>query len=489
LFAIRNVDLSQVTVGTLIVAVIEDQEIQEIYEQDIINKIINEHKSIPEFPKEKKEQLILYKVPGINADKVIFVSLGKLEQVTSEDVRVVIGSAISKCMGMKLDEAYVAIPSKLKLPYADVISAMLEGAYLRNYIFDKYKKDKKTKTLSKVVFVTHESDIREYEALNKKNMAICSGTLMAREWVSTPANELTPEIFANEIIDKAIDSGITINVMEEQQLADQNFNALLAVSMGSQNKPRFVIMEHNIDNTDKICVLVGKAVTFDSGGINLKTSDSLSDMKSDMSGGAAVAATMITAAKLKLPMGLVGIIPIVENMPSGSAIRPGDIVKSYNGKTIEILNTDAEGRLILADAISYAKKEYNPEMIIDLATLTGACVVALGEKFAGIFSHDKEMIEQMLKSSERTYERCWQLPMPDDYKEFLKSDFADIKNISSRRWGGAITAALFLSDFVGDTKWMHLDIAGPAYITKGDPYCPVGGTGFGVRLLCDFLQQ
>jgi leucyl aminopeptidase len=250
-----------------------------------------------------------------------------------------------------------------------------------------------------------------------------------------------------------------------------------------------VIGVYNPDGAKNTVALVGKGVTFDSGGINLKSTASLEDMKMDMSGAAAVAATLIAVAKLKPKIKVVGIIPIVENMPSGNAARPGDIIKSYDGKTIEIGNTDAEGRLILIDGISYAIRKYNPQTLIDLATLTGSCVVALGEKIAGIFSFDDELAEAIVQSGVKTHERCWRMPLPEDYKETLKSDFADIKNISSSRWGGAITAALFLSEFVGDTRWAHIDIAGPAYLKKENAYCGPGGTGFGVRLLCDLLEK
>jgi leucyl aminopeptidase len=212
-------------------------------------------------------------------------------------------------------------------------------------------------------------------------------------------------------------------------------------------------------------------------------------MKLDMSGAAAVAATLITVAKLKSKVKVIGVIPIVENMPSGSASRPGDIVKSYDGKTVEIGNTDAEGRLILIDAISYAVKKYKPQILIDIATLTGACVVALGEKIAGAFSFDDKLAEDIIFSGEKTHERCWRMPLPKDYKELLKSDFADLNNMSSTRYGGAITAALFLSEFVGDTRWAHIDIAGPAYAKKESAYCGAGGTGFGVRLLVDLLEK
>jgi leucyl aminopeptidase len=232
---------------------------------------------------------------------------------------------------------------------------------------------------------------------------------------------------------------------------------------------------------------VGKGVTFDSGGINLKSSGGLEGMKMDMAGAAAVAGTLLAVAGLQPKIGVIGVLPLVENMPSGTATRPGDIIRSYAGKTVEIGNTDAEGRLILIDAMAWAVKKYKPDVMVDLATLTGACVVALGEKIAGVFSPDDDLAGAILASAEKTHERCWRLPLPDDYKEYLKSDLADIANMSSSRWGGAITAALFLAEFVGATRWAHIDIAGAAYTKKDGAYCRAGGTGFGVRLLCDLL--
>jgi leucyl aminopeptidase len=282
---------------------------------------------------------------------------------------------------------------------------------------------------------------------------------------------------------------LKIDVLAEKDLKRKKFGAMLAVAAGSDSKPSLVVLEHNPKKAKKTVALAGKGVTFDSGGINLKPTDGLEGMKMDMSGAAAVAATLITAAKLRLPIRVIGLLPIVENMPSGKATRPGDIVRSYEGKTIEIGNTDAEGRLILIDAMAYALEQYQPDILIDLATLTGACIVALGEKIAGVFTADKELAEDIVQSGEKVFERCWRMPMPEDYKELLKSDFADIKNIGSTRWGGAITAALFLSEFVKDTRWAHVDIAGPAYLKKADSYCGPGGTGFGVRLLYDLLEN
>jgi leucyl aminopeptidase len=270
---------------------------------------------------------------------------------------------------------------------------------------------------------------------------------------------------------------------------------ILAVGSGSRSRPSMIILDYSPKNPgksktkSKTIALVGKGVTFDSGGINLKPSDGLADMKMDMSGAASVAAALITISRLKIDLRVVGLIPIVENMPSGDAARPGDIITTFSGKTVEIGNTDAEGRLILIDAMSYAEKVYKPHVMIDLATLTGACVVALGEKIAGVFSKDQNLADIIMDSGEKTYERCWKMPMPDDYKEMLKSDFADIKNISGTRYGGAVTAALFLSEFVKNTRWAHIDIAGPAYAKKENDYCAAGGTGFGVRLLMDVIQK
>jgi leucyl aminopeptidase len=280
-----------------------------------------------------------------------------------------------------------------------------------------------------------------------------------------------------------------VNILNDNQLRRQRFGALLAVASGSSHSPRLVEIVYHPAKSEKTILFVGKGVTFDSGGINIKPSQNLDAMKSDMAGAAAVAGAMNGIAKFKPGFKVVGITPLVENMPSGSAIRPGDIITAYSGKTIEIGNTDAEGRLILADALAYAIKKYKPDMIIDLATLTGACIIALGEKMAGLFSNDDALARSIISAGEITNERCWRLPLPEDYKEMLKSDLADISNMANSRYGGAITAALFLSEFVGDIPWAHIDIAGPSFSKKASDYCGPGGTGFGVRLLCRIVNR
>ena len=278
-------------------------------------------------------------------------------------------------------------------------------------------------------------------------------------------------------------------MLGKKELKQKKFGAILAVAEGSSSAPGMVIVDYHPRGAKSTAALVGKGVTFDSGGLNLKTTKTINLMKVDMAGAAAVAATVLAAARLKLKQRVIGILPLVENMISGKATRPGDIIRSYSGKTIEIGNTDAEGRLILIDALSYAVQRYKPGILIDIATLTGACVMALGEGYAGVFSNDDELAAAITQSGEKTSERCWRMPLPDDYKDLIKSEVADINNMPGSRWGGAITAALFLSEFVGETRWAHIDIAGPAYRKKGTDYCAPGGTGFGVRLLCDFLSK
>ena len=485
---LKSVDLKKVKIETLVIPVCEDKD---IHGDRIISSLIKEVKKLKEFKGKKNDEIIFYNMPEVKAERVMFLGLGKLEKLDLETLRSFAGKTIKKCIRKNLSEVLIAIPSakKIKIDASSAIEALLEGACLGNHIFDKYKKDKKQKALKKIDFLATPAVAKKFGKLPPFIETVCEGTILAREWVSTPSNDKKPEQFTKSITVLAEKENLKVSVLDEKELKQKKFGAMLAVAAGSQSKPGLIILEHNPEGAKKTIALVGKGVTFDSGGINLKPATALDGMKMDMSGAAAVAATLITIARLKSKVKVIGIMPVVENMPSGDAARPGDIVKSYDGKTVEIGNTDAEGRLILIDAISYCIEKYKPRILIDMATLTGACVVALGEKIAGTFSFDDKLVESIISSGKKTHERCWNLPLPDDYKKLLKSDFADIKNISSSRWGGAITAALFLSEFVKDTKWAHIDIAGPAYIKKENAYCGAGGTGFGVRLLCDLLEK
>ena len=485
---LKSVDLKKEKIESLIIPVCEDMN---VFDDKNIVSLIRKAKKIKEFKGDKDEEVTLYNLPEVKAERVIFMGLGKLEKVDMDPLRIMVGKAVKALIMKKLSDVLIAVPlaGKINMEMSSVLEAMLEGACLGTHLFDKYKKEKKHKPLKKINFLVKPDEVRKYSRLSSRVKTVCQGTILAREWVSTPSNDKRPDRFARSIVTLARKENLKVTVLGEKELKQKKFGAIMAVAAGSMSKPRLLVLEHNPRGATKTVALVGKGVTFDSGGINLKPSAGLDEMKADMSGAASVAATMITAAKLKSKLRVIGIIPIVENMPSGNASRPGDIINSFDGKTVEIGNTDAEGRLILIDAISYGIKKYKPKTLIDMATLTGACVVALGEKIAGTFSFDDKLAEDIILSGQKTHERCWRMPLPEDYKELLKSDFADLNNIGSTRYGGAITAALFLAEFVGDTRWAHIDIAGPAYAKKESAYCGAGGTGFGVRLLCDLLNR
>lgn len=473
----------------LVVPICEDSE---IHSNRSVVALIKKIEHYREFKGEKKQTLLLYKDDGFSAPRVLLMGMGKFENFDLEALRQTCGRAVKRVIGMKIPRMALMMPSpdKTHLENHELMTAMAEGAYLGNHIYDRYKSEKKLKPIKEAVILMRKVDANDMADLPSKIETTCNGTILAREWVNQPANELTPEEFVKSIAHDAEKENLKITVMDEKEMEKKKFNAVLAVAQGSDNPPRMIVLEHRPPNAEKTVVIAGKGVCFDSGGLNVKTGNFMDSMKRDMAGGAVAAATAITAAHLNLNVNIVAIIPAVENMPSGRAIKPGDIIKTYAGKTVEIGNTDAEGRLILADAMAYGMKTYKPDLLIDTATLTGACVVALGERIAGLFSSDDRVASIMTASGEKNHERCWRLPLPKDYKEFIRSDFADMGNISTNRGGGAITAALFLSEFAGSKiPWAHLDIAGPSYLKKPSAYCPAGATGFGVRLLVDFLEK
>jgi leucyl aminopeptidase len=367
----------------------------------------------------------------------------------------------------------------------------VEGIILSMYRFDRYKSERKEQKLKHVtLLVRDESALGKVEESIEEAGRICRGAYTARDLTNMPSVDCYPEKFAEIVYEVGRKAGFNVRIYRINELERMSMGGIVAVGSGSIHKP--VLIELEYDGTGgrdgSPYVIVGKAVTFDSGGISIKPSEKMEEMKYDKAGGAAVVGVLEAVASLKLPIKVVGLIPCVENLPSGTAFRPGDIIKFRNGKTAEIISTDAEGRLILADALSYAV-EKNPKAVIDLATLTGACIIALGTHASGLFTNNQELAEKIKKSAERTGERVWQLPLWKQYGEQLKSDVADLKN-SGGRPAGAITAALFLSEFVGDKPWVHLDIAGTAYMQEASEqksYTPRGATGVGVRLIVDYL--
>ncbi len=485
---VKYIDLKKTSMDILVIPVCEDEA---IHENRTLTALAKKAAAIRGFKGEKGDEAVFFSPDGIQAEQVVCMGLGKAEKLDAEALRTFAGKAVKYAMPRKPENLWIAAPSEKKtgLSPEQIAQALLEGAGLANYVFDEYKSEKKLEPLADITIRVQDAGPRKYAGLAARIDSICTGTHLARRWVSRPSNLKLPERYAASIVEEAKKAGLKITVLDEKELAEKNFGAMLAVGQGSAAPPRLVVLEYRAKGAKKTVALVGKGVTFDSGGIDIKPGAGMETMKMDMAGSAAVAATLITAARLKLKVNLVGLMPLVENMPSGTAIRPGDIITTYSGKTVEIGNTDAEGRLILCDALAYAAEQYKPDAIIDLATLTGACLIALGDRIAGVFSSDEALAALITDSGKNTGERCWTLPLPDDYREYLKSNFADINNMSNTRAGGAITAALFLSEFVKESRWAHIDIAGPAYVSKAEACCPPGGTGFGVRLLCDLLEK
>jgi len=485
---LNAVDIRSADIGTLVIPVCEDET---IHSDRSIAALVRRAKGFDEFTGKTGDRLSLYDPPRLKQRRLVFMGLGKMDGIHADVFRRFAGKAVRLATKRGLAEVWLAVPSgrKLGIDRAPLLTAILEGAYLGNHRFNRYKADNTENPVKTVRLIVPDADAKAFRRLPKRVAAICRGTLLARDWVSTPSNDKSPREFARSIQGHAEKAGLKVRLMDAGEMRRRKFGALLAVAAGSHNRPVMAILEYRPPKPKQTVALVGKGVTFDSGGINLKPTGSVEDMKMDMAGGAAVAGALIAAAETKPKVRLIGAVPLVENMVSGAAFRPGDIVTSYTGKTVEVGNTDAEGRLILIDALAYVIKQYKPEVLIDMATLTGACLVALGEHIAGLFSPDDELAEGILRAGDSTHERCWRLPLPEDYKEKLKSDFADLRNIGRSRWGGAILAALFLSEFVDKTRWAHIDIAGPAYVKKANAYCEAGGTGFGVRLVFDLLDR
>lgn len=463
----------------------------DLHKNETLQALCASAKAYQEFKGEKGQQILLYDPPDKKIQRAVFFGLGKQQELEIETLRIFGGKAVTAAQAAKCSRILLAVPdaANLNLKPADMVRAVGEGAYLANHAFEKYKSDSKYKALEKISLLVPSREVKGLTGMIGEVEVVCTSTLQAREWVSTPSNDKPPMAFARTVAAEARKAGLKAQIHDRARLQRDKFGALLAVAAGSSNPPCLVELVHAPKGAKKTIVLVGKGVTFDTGGISLKPSSNMDLMKSDMAGAAAVAATLLAAARLKPQIKIIGVLPLVENMPSGTATRPGDVITSYSGKTVEIGNTDAEGRLILIDAMAYAVKKHKPDVMVDLATLTGACIIALGDKIAGIFSPDDALAQAIVDAGQATYERCWRLPLPPDYSELMKSKIADISNMSSTRSGGSITAALFMKEFVGEARWAHIDIAGPSFDKKGGDYCGPGGTGFGVRLLWNLLER
>ncbi len=441
-----------------------------------------------DFKGKDKDTALVYSEKTGGPKRILLIGLGERNKAIHETFRRAAARAAKRCRDVKANTVGFVIPQMPRDLYGTAL-AVGEGALLGLYRFDKYitkPADERHVIEGISLLAGDRKTAAEGEKAFARASIVAQAAMFARDLSNAPGNEIYPETLAKAALESGKRSGFKVTVMEKAEIEKLAMGGIIGVSQGSSRPPRFIVMEHN-KTAKKTVVLVGKGVTFDTGGISIKPSANMAEMKMDMSGAAAVIGTMEAVAKLKFPVHVVGLVPAVENMPGGNSIRPGDILRHYNGKTSEVDNTDAEGRLILADALGYAGR-YKPAAVIDVATLTGACVVALGHHATGMMGNDDALMAKLKAAGEATYERVWELPLFDEYEKQIKSDVADVKNVGGR-WAGAITAGWFLKKFIGDYPWVHLDIAGTAILEENGDYTRRGGSGVGVRLLAEFLSK
>lgn len=445
-----------------------------------------------EFVGKPNETVYLQLPVGRTADGILVIGLGAKGGDSVNAVREAVGAASSFARKHGLKSVAMVLPKDLAK--SNIVDAAATAVLLADYSFEIYKKEPRAKHIDTFsIIVEDRKNLLAFRKVIEHAETVCDGVTVARDLVNTPAQEMTPTHLAEaaQEIAKVSNDLVTVKILDEKECKALGMGAYLAVSQGSDEKPKFIHLIYTPARPSKKTIaVVGKGITFDSGGLSLKPADGMMTMKCDMAGAATVLGLFATLSRIKPRVHIHGVIAATENMPSGKAIRPGDIVKSMNGKTIEILNTDAEGRLTLADSMTYIQREVKLDAMIDLATLTGAVMVALGEEVSGTMGNDKKLMKEILSSADSAGERAWELPLVDRYAPLMKSEIADLKNISSTKYGGCLTAGSFLAEFVEDTPWVHWDIAGPAYAEKPlASFLGKGGTGFGVRTLVEWVRE
>ncbi len=427
------------------------------------------------------------------AERILLVGLGKPAEFSLDKARQAAGTATRVIQGKKYKNPSILLYGTKNngISIEGITHSIVEGILLSLYNFTMYKtlkKEEKAAITNYSLVVQKKDDLKNVKSVVKETQIVAEAVCFARDIVNMTGSDATPSFLANQAKAIAKKAGVKCKILSSPEMKRLGMNGILSVSRGSSQPPKFIILEHNTKkkSTDTI-VLIGKGVTFDSGGISLKPGAGMDLMKADMSGAAAVLGAFKAISSLKPTSHIVGLVPCTENMPDGRALKPGDIIKFMSGKTAEILNTDAEGRLILADAICYAKR-YKPDAVIDLATLTGACVAALGTFATGMLGNNEDLKDRIKQAGENCHERVWELPLWKEYYDLIKSNIADIKNTGGK-YAGTITAACFLGEFVEEYPWVHLDIAGTFLVEKDTPYIRKGASGVGVRLLTHLMQN
>lgn len=445
-----------------------------------------------DFRGKRGETLLLFCAPAAPARRLLLVGLGSEDAVDAEALRRAAASAVGAALGRKAAHVALLAPALRRVRAPAQAQALAEGAGLAAYRFDRHKtrREEPAPAIASVTLVLERAaDLRAARTAARVGEILADSQNLARDLSNAPANHLPPAALGQAAQKVAKEVGLRCRVLDVAELRKRKMGGILGVGLGSANTPRLIVLEHGavLKRRPTVC-LVGKGITFDSGGISIKPAAGMHEMKHDMSGAAAVVGALRAAALLRLPLHVVGVIAAAENMPSGTAYRPGDVLETASGQTVEILNTDAEGRVVLADALHFARTEYEPDAIVDLATLTGACVVALGKWCSGLWSSDEGLAGRLLRAGESSGERLWRMPLWSEHREAIRSEVGDWKNTGGRD-GGAITAAAFLWCFVEKTPFAHLDIAGTAWADKATPYQPRGATGVGVRLLLEWLRS
>ncbi|MHC4742793.1 MAG: leucyl aminopeptidase [Planctomycetota bacterium] len=492
-------DIAGIKTDMLVAGCFSDEKAPAALVKQLDRKIgggIKRLKELGDFKGEDGSSAIVYGDAKVGAKRILLVGLGEKKKASLDTVRKAAAIAAKKAVGLKVGSAALALHGALagRLGLEALGRALAEGTYFGSYRYDEYvtqAKNGRLKSLKVAVIDSDAAKIKKLAAGLKCGIAVGKAQSYARTIANRPGNVINPPSLAKEARKLAAGlKNVTCTVFDEKQLKAKGMGGVLAVGSGSKTGPRFIVLKYKggPKAAGKPTVgLVGKAVTFDSGGISIKPSANMDQMKLDKSGGIAVLGAVKAIAELKLPVNVYGIIPSAENMPGGSSYRPGDIVTTYSGKTVEVLNTDAEGRMILCDGLAWGVKQ-KCDVLIDVATLTGACMVALGKYKAGLFGNDDKLIKQLQKASEDCGEKVWHMPSGDEYAKEMKSKIADLRNIGGR-WGGACTAAAFLGQFVGETTWAHLDIAGMDIFSKPTESTAEGSTGFGVRLLTTYIMN
>ncbi|MBF0351895.1 MAG: leucyl aminopeptidase [SAR324 cluster bacterium] len=432
-------------------------------------------------------------VTGIDdMPRLLLVGTGKQDKLNQETLRRIAGKIGKKIKSLKSEAISLVLPPWLSELSLDVGTIIAEGLLLGAYDFNKYSSaptpdEEDDQPVDKVKITLLDADKMTSAKAIKQGETRAIATNYARDLGNTPGNDLYPEILAKEAESIALEYNMKIRILDQPEMEELGMGMLLGVARGSVRPPKLILMEYQHPKAKKQLAIVGKGVTFDSGGISLKPGSGMDEMKYDMCGAAAILGAMKAIGELKPKLNIIGVIPAVENMPDGNAQRPGDIVTAFNGKRVEVLNTDAEGRLILGDALSYTIKEYSPDGIIDFATLTGACIIALGHYASGVISNNEELTRQVVEAGKSSGDTVWPLPSFPEYEESIKGKFGDLLNTGGRE-AGTITAGLFLKNFVEEIPWVHVDIAGTAWGVKHISYQPAKGTtGVGVRLLIDLI--